>query len=107
MFAGGVAQAAKRLEFRQLGEVEVADLHCGYHHVKGLFTGGTYGGTELLHGGKHFKDSLIKAEIAQTGDDFAVLDEERAISRHAREHLFIWLDFADVPEARYQNAAVG
>ena len=40
-------------------------------------------------------------------DDASVFDQEAAVARHAGENFFVGIDFADVPEAREQDAAIG
>src|SRR5271163_2594667 len=88
-------------------KVEFADLHSGDHHFEGFFAGGSYGWAEEFDVAEQLQDGLIEAEIADSGSDFAVFNEEKAIAGHARHYLFVRVDFADVPEAGDEEAAVG
>src|SRR5262249_19369880 len=38
---------------------------------------------------------------------FALFDTEKAVAGHAGHHLFVWIDFADIPEPRNQQAVIG
>ena len=57
--------------------------------------------------GQHLQNILIEAEIANAGGDFAILDEEAAVAGHAGKNFFVGIDFANVPKAGEQNAAIG
>src|ERR1700675_4670132 len=87
--------------------VKAANLHRRDDHFEGFFAGGADGGAELLDVAKQLENGLIEAEIADSAGDFAVFYEEKAVAGHAGHDLFVGIDFADVPEAGYKQAAVG
>src|ERR1017187_1989620 len=98
---------AASLETRDFGEVEIAHFHGGYHHVEGLFAGGAHGRGERFHVGEHLDQALIETEVADARGDTAVFHQEGAVTSHAGEDFLVGVHFADVPEARHQDAAFG
>ena len=50
---------------------------------------------------------MIEAKIADTTNYFAVFDQERSIAGHAGKDFLVRINFADVPEPRDQNSALG
>ncbi len=95
------------LELGDFGEVEVTDFHGGDDHFEGFFAGGADGGAEEVGVFEHFDEGLVEAEIADGTGNSAVFDEEEAVASHAGHDLFVGVDFADVPEAGDEEAAVG
>ena len=49
----------------------------------------------------------LKRKLRMPATMLAVFDQEAAVARHAGENFFVGIDFADVPEAREQDAAIG
>src|ERR1700691_2195039 len=95
------------LKSRHFSEVEARDLHGGHHHVKSFFAGGPDGRRKRFHVVEQLDDALIEAEVPQAPADTAVLDQESSIARHAGHDFFVGIYFADVPEPRDENAALG
>ena len=83
-----------------------ADLHRRHNHLERFFPGCAHSGTEHLDVRKHFENILVEAEISNAARNATIFDEERSIARHAGENFLIRIDFADVPEARYQDSAL-
>ena len=50
---------------------------------------------------------LVEAEIANGGTDFAIFDEVEAVSGHTGHDFFVGIDFADIPDAGDEEAAIG
>src|SRR5215472_11227983 len=45
---------------------------------------------------------MIEAKVSYSVPEFAVLNQESAVARHAGEDLFVWIDFANIPEPCYE-----
>ena len=56
---------------------------------------------------EHLDHALVEAEIADSAGDAAIFDQECAVARHSGEDFFVRIDFADIPQARNQHAALG
>ena len=94
----------KPCDFRK---VKIDDLHRGDHHFEGFFAGGPDGGAEELNVAEHLEDGLIESEIADGGRDLALFNQKKAIAGHTGHDFFVGVDFADVPEAGDEQAAIG
>src|SRR5580704_5448549 len=105
-FVGEEILSCGLLKLCNFRKVEVPDLHRGDDHFEGFFASGADGRAELLDVTEQFEDGLIEAEVAGGGGDFAIFDEEKAVAGHAGHDFFVGIDFADVPEAGYEKAAV-
>src|SRR5260370_27313330 len=87
--------------------MEVAYFHGGGDHFEGLFAGGTDGGTQQFDVLEHFNERLIEAKVSHSAGDPPFLNKKQAIAGHPGHHLFVGIDFADVPEARHEQSAFG
>jgi len=87
------------LELGHFREIEMLDLHGGYNHVEGFLTAGADWRAHGCDIRKHVDETLVEAEIPNSVADFAILDEEGSIPRHAGQDFFVRIDFANVPEA--------
>src|SRR6266478_4423871 len=95
------------LELCDFGEVEIVDFHGGDDHLEGFFTRGADGGAQQFHVIEHFDEGLIEAEVADGASNLPLLNKKEAIAGHAGHDLFVGVDFADVPKASDEQAAVG
>ena len=88
-------------------EVKIANFHSWDDHIEGLFARGTDGDAHGFHVRKHVEQAFVEAEVADTALNLSVFDQERAVASHARHHFVVGLDFANVPEAGDEDAALG
>src|SRR5277367_637755 len=95
------------LEFRDFAEMEIINLHRWDDHFERFLSRCAHGWTEHLDIRKHFEKTLIETEVSYAAADPAILDQKGSIARHAGENLFVRIDFADVPEPRDENYALG
>src|SRR5215813_9047565 len=89
-------------EFCYLGEVEVAHLHGRDHHIKSFLAAGPHRPSHLFDRFQHVNQALVEAEIPDSIPEFAILNQESTVARHACEDLFVWIDFANIPEPCYE-----
>src|SRR5438445_5933271 len=94
------------LELGYFGEVEVAHFHSGHNHLESLFTRGADCGTEKFDVLEHFDEGLIETEVADGASNLTVFDKKQAITGHAGHDFFVRVNFADVPEAGDEEAAI-
>src|SRR5258708_5159301 len=87
--------------------MEIVDFHGGDDHFEGCFAGGADGGAQQFHVIQHFDEGLIEAEVAHGAGNLPLLNKKEAIACHAGDDLFVRVDFADIPEPRDEQAAVG
>src|SRR5512146_1514509 len=95
------------LELRHFREIEIPDLHGGNNHVERLFSAGALRHAHGFHVGEHVNETFVKAKVANAAAQLAIFYQERSVARHSGELLLEGLDFADVPQARHQHAALG
>src|ERR1022692_851539 len=95
------------LELGYFREVKITDLHGWHDHVKRLLAAGTKRYAHGLDAREHVDEALAETEVAHTLPHAAVFHQESAVTGHAREHFFVGIDFADVPQPRDQHAAFG
>src|ERR1700693_3447164 len=95
------------LELCHFGEVKVPHLHCWYYHVERFLAAGAHESPHGFYVRQHLNQALIETEIADSVANLAVLDIEGAVAGHAGENFLVRIDFADVPEARHEDAALG
>src|ERR1700730_2580514 len=100
------AVALDRLELRYFAEVEVAHFHGRNNHLERFFPGSAHRRTKHLNVRKHFDNTLIEPEISDSAGDASILDEERAVARHACKDFFVRIHFAYIPGPRHQDAAL-
>src|SRR5439155_4573631 len=79
-------------ELGDFGEIEVAHLHRGNHHIKTFLAAGPHRPPHLLDRFQHIDQALIEAKISYAVPEFAVLDQESTIASHAGEDFFVWID---------------
>src|SRR5262249_31680934 len=89
-------------ELCYLGEIEVTHLHPGNTHIEIFLYAGPLRPSHLFRRLQHFDQALIKPEVTNSVPELAVFDQERAVARHAREDLFVWIDLANIPEPGYK-----
>src|SRR5580693_7584067 len=87
--------------------MEIVDFHGRDDHFEGFFAGGADRGAQKINVIEHFDEGLVEAKVADGGGDAAVFDEEEAVASHTGHDFFVGVNFADVPEAGDQEAAIG
>ena len=87
--------------------MEVADFHGGDDHLKGFFAGRADGRAKEFDVVEHFNERLVEAEVANGGSNLTVFNEKEAVAGHPGHYLFIGVDFANVPKAGDEEAAIG
>src|SRR5713101_991692 len=87
--------------------MEAVNFHGRDDHFEGLLTGGANRGAEEFYVFEHFDERLIEAEVAGRSGNPPIFNKKQAIAGHAGHHFFVGIDFADVPEAGDEEAAIG
>jgi len=72
---------------------------------KALLTRGANRSRERFHVGEQFNQALVETEIPYSSYDMSAVDENSSVTSHAGHDLLIGVDFADVPQSCYQEAA--
>src|SRR6476646_4849997 len=96
-----------RSKLGYFSEVKTANFHGRDHHIERLFSAGAHRSAHGLNVVEHFNQALVKAEIQQPVLHFSIFHQEGAVTRHAGKDFFVGINFADVPQPRDQNAALG
>ncbi len=92
--------------FRPGGEAEILDLHRRNNRREGLFTCRQNRLTDFDDVLEHVDYRLVEAQVFDAPRHLAVLDQERAVTSHAREQLGVGIDVTHIPHTRQKNAAL-
>ena len=96
------------LELRDFREVEIAHLHRRHDHLERFFPGRPHRRPQQSrHCCSISRDRLIETEILNRRRHPSLFDQEQPVARHPRHDLFVRIDFADVPQPRDQQSAIG
>ncbi len=94
------------LELGDFRKMKITNFHGGDDHLEGLFAGGADGGAKQFDVIEHFDERLIEAEVTHGTGNPPILNEKEAVAGHAGHDLFVGVDFADIPEAGDEQAAL-
>src|SRR5437868_927640 len=99
--------SCQRSELRHLSKIKVPHLHRWHHHVERFFAAGAHRRAHRFNLRKHFNQTLVEAEVADALLDLSILNIKCPVASHSSKDLLVRINLADVPQARYQDTALG
>ena len=93
------------LESGDTGKVEVAECHRRHEKLAGFGRDRFSRVGESLNSVEDSQRALVKPKVLHRRYDRSVLDEKRAVSRHASQGKVRRIDRSDVPEVCHEDRA--